>query len=224
MRHFSNHAPVASYKAVIFGEPTENKLVSGHKGNLGFYITAKGKAAHSGYPWLGVSANDILLEALGVVKGLETDGKLPSSDKYGNTTINIGNIAGGVAANVVAETASAGVAGRLAGGTWNESIEIVLDALKGVQEAAAQAGGELQIEYNPGYGPIEIDCDVPGFEECITVNYGTDIPNLVLEGDYKKYLYGPGSILVAHSAKEEIFVQDLEQAVVDYRKLILAVL
>lgn len=56
-----------------------------------------------------------------------------------------------------------------------------------------------------------------GFET-IVVNYGTDIPNL--KGDHKRYLYGPGTILMAHSDHEHLKMQDLEDAVKGYKKLI----
>jgi acetylornithine deacetylase len=56
-----------------------------------------------------------------------------------------------------------------------------------------------------------------GFEK-MAVNYGTDIP--YLKGDHKRYLYGPGSILVAHSDHEHVKVSDLETAVQGYRTLI----
>lgn len=56
-----------------------------------------------------------------------------------------------------------------------------------------------------------------GFET-IVVNYGTDIPNL--KGDHKRYLYGPGTILMAHSDHEHLRVQDLEDAVRGYKILI----
>jgi acetylornithine deacetylase len=49
--------------------------------------------------------------------------------------------------------------------------------------------------------------------------YGTDIPNL--KGDFTKYLYGPGTILVAHGARENLTVGVLEDAVEGYQKLIL---
>ena len=55
-----------------------------------------------------------------------------------------------------------------------------------------------------------------GFEE-IVVNYGTDIPNL--KGDHKRYLYGPGDILVAHSDHEHLKVSDLTTAVDGYKTL-----
>ncbi|KAF2084233.1 acetylornithine deacetylase-like protein [Saccharata proteae CBS 121410] len=225
MRAFSN-SPLnpRNYSAVIFGEPTENKLVAGHKGNLGLNLNITGKAAHSGYPWLGVNANNVLVEALGKLIALEAGSlehaKLPWSEKYGNTTLNIGTISGGVAGNVVAQNAGAGVTGRLAGGTPDEARKIITKALESTIQAAHNAGGEVQLEWaSKGYGPIDMSCDIDEFD-CITVNYGTDIP--WLEGDHKKYLYGPGSILVAHSANEAIKVTDLEQAVVDYQKLILA--
>lgn len=61
------------------------------------------------------------------------------------------------------------------------------------------------------------DNKTKGFET-IVVNYGTDIPNL--KGDHKRYLYGPGSILVAHSDHEHVSIADLETAVKGYKKLI----
>ncbi|KAK7734401.1 hypothetical protein SLS57_000095 [Botryosphaeria dothidea] len=215
-----------NYSAVIFGEPTENKLVSGHKGSVGFLVHVTGKAAHSGYPWLGVSANNVLISVLGRLIELEA-GKvegaaLPWSEKYGNTTLNIGTVLGGVAGNVVAEKANSTIAGRLAGGSPPEVEKVIKSALAPIVAEAEKAGGKVELEFrNAGYGPVDMSCDVEGFD-CITVNYGTDIPWLA--GDHKRYLYGPGSIFVAHSDHEAIDVHDLEQAVVDYQKLILGAL
>lgn len=71
-----------SWETVIFGEPTELKLASGHKGLLGLTVKATGKASHSGYPWLGRNANSMLIPALAALDTLE----LPSSAKYGNSS------------------------------------------------------------------------------------------------------------------------------------------
>ncbi|GAB7359288.1 hypothetical protein MBLNU230_g5941t2 [Neophaeotheca triangularis] len=210
-------------KTILFGEPTEGKLAAGHKGNLGFTIHIKGKAAHSGYPWLGRSANEVLARVLVALMDLAP--KLPSSDKYGVTTINLGHIEGGVAANVVAETASAQIAVRLAAGKPREVRETIREAIEDAARPFLRDGEQVEdfvsLEYrSEGYGPVDIDHDVTGFET-ITVNYGTDIPNLdPLEGQ-KRYLYGPGSILVAHSDHEALTVEQLEGAVEGYEKLIL---
>jgi len=60
-----------------------------------------------------------------------------------------------------------------------------------------------------------------GFETIVT-NYGTDIPSL--KGGHKRYLYGPGSILVAHSDHEHVSISDLVTAVEGYRNIIKALL
>jgi acetylornithine deacetylase len=216
MRHFSDWADRPTYDIVIFGEPTEGKLVCGHKGILGFRLNATGKAAHSGYPWLGASANDILVDALASLLDLRQH--LPWSDKYGNTTMNFGRLTGGVAANVVAETASASIATRLAASTPTKVRKLITRALASATAAAKQAGGDLHVEWSEGYGPVDMSCDIQGFEK-MTVNYGTDVPNLA--GDHRRFLYGPGSIFVAHSDHEALTKKELEQAVLDYRRLII---
>ncbi|KAF2684744.1 acetylornithine deacetylase [Lentithecium fluviatile CBS 122367] len=221
MRAFSSwfDRPSPAHEIVIFGEPTEAKLVCGHKGILGFNIYVTGKAAHSGYPWLGVSANDVLVEALGKLLELRDNG-LPWSSKYGNTTMNFGKIQGGVAANVVAKTASAGITVRIAAGTPKIMQGIIIKALESTTASVRNLGGNLEIEWtSEGYAPANINCDIEGFDT-MTVNYGTDVP--LLAGDHKRYLYGPGSIFVAHSDHEALTRKDLEQAVLDYRRLIVA--
>ncbi|KEQ81182.1 Zn-dependent exopeptidase [Aureobasidium pullulans EXF-150] len=210
-------------KTIIFGEPTEGKLATGHKGMLGFTINAFGKAAHSGYPWLGRSANEVLVKSLSALMQLGLE--LPKSDKYGSTTINLGKIEGGVAGNVVAQNATAQIAIRIAAGTPDDIGKRVVEVIKEATEEFKLPGHEDEEMFEivfagKGYGPVDIDHDVEGFGT-ITVNYGTDIPNLEKLDGQKRYLYGPGSILVAHSDHEAITLTDLKTAVKDYEKLIL---
>ncbi|KAF7597448.1 hypothetical protein BBP40_003695 [Aspergillus hancockii] len=228
MRAFSesslNPAPSA-FHTVIFGEPTDLALVSGHKGMLGFDIIAKGHAAHSGYPWLGQSAVSAILPALSRVDQLGNipaeEGGLPSSDKYGKTTVNIGRVDAGVAANVVPASACANVAVRLAAGTPDEARDIVRRALRDSTDANPDVYAEFRAE---GYPPQDLDTDVDGFA-VMTVNYGTDVPNLEIHeredgGRVRRYLYGPGSIFVAHGDNEALTVGDLQEALRGYKKMI----
>lgn len=209
-----------TWEAAIFGEPTEGKLAAGHKGLLGFTIQAQGKAAHSGYPWLGLSANDLMVPALAALEGLK--GKLPRSEKYGESTLNIGRIVGGVAANVVPETAEANLAVRIADGSAADVKKMIISAVRNATRPFLGDYGKVDILFpSEGYGPVDIDHDIEGFES-ITVNYGTDIPNLY--GKHKRYLYGPGSILVAHSDHEHLKVEELTTAVKDYKRIIMTVL
>ena len=195
------------WETVIFGEPTEMQLACGHKGNLGFVVHATGRGGHSGYPELGVDANLMLIRALVALADMD----MPRSEKYGNSTLNIGRIEGGVAGNVISEQASAEIQIRIADGTAAQMKDRVLEVVKRVE-------GSLHVEWaSDGYGPVDIDCDVSGFAKT-TVNYGTDVPNL--QGDHKRYLYGPGSILVAHSDHENLSPDDLVEAVHGYKTLV----
>lgn len=220
--------------AIVFGEPTERKLVSGHKGILRVNLHAKGRAAHSGYPWLGRSANEVLIAALAPIATLGDH--LPKSEKFGKTTLNIGQMSGGVAPNVVAESASAGILVRIAAG----SPELVFDEIKKAVHHAVKPflsgpeGGEKQhlrpedvIDIDApaeSHGVTDIDHDIPGFE-VMSVNYGTDIPNWKVNREgQKRYLYGPGTIFVAHSDHEALTEQELYDAVEGYEKIFVYVL
>ena len=57
-----------------------------------------------------------------------------SSEKYGNTTLNIGLISGGVAANVIAEEAQAMVGVRIAAGGPEAVKRLLSDTVKAVDE------------------------------------------------------------------------------------------
>ncbi|KAK7943326.1 uncharacterized protein PG986_012439 [Apiospora aurea] len=197
-------------RAVIFGEPTEGKLARGHKGILSVSLAAAGKAGHSGYPEPGANAIDTLVRGLASLQLAE----LPRSEEFGNTTLNVGVIQGGVADNVIPAQASASALVRLATDRVNDTIAII-------ERAVHEASPGVQTEFPYSQGPVPIDYDVEGFETVI-LNYGTDIPNL--KGNHKRYLYGPGSIHVAHSDQEHLDVSDLEAAVQDYSTLISKVL
>lgn len=195
----------ASWDIAIFGEPTENKLAIGHKGIVHFVVEVEGRASHSGYPELGVSATEILIPILYQLQNLE----LPKSDLLGPSTVNIGKIEAGVAANVIPAHGQATVAIRVADDR-DEILRLVHSVIEGVDHVKP-----LNVI---GLDPQFLDYDVPGFES-IVVAYTTDVPNLTLPLK-KRFLYGPGSILVAHGDNEFVSNKDLLDAVDGYKRLI----
>lgn len=140
-----------SWESVIFGEPTGLKLVAGHKGGMGITLRAKGTAGHSSYPELGQNAIDLLVRGLSALQEVE----FPRSEKFGETTLNIGRIDGGVAANVIPADAFAVGLIRVAAGTPEEILKLVEDAVHKVSP-------ELVVEYKGGRGPVVIDDDIEG--------------------------------------------------------------
>ncbi len=148
--------PHNGFPAVIFGEPTDNKLACGHKGLLIGTITARGKAGHSGYPWLGQSANELLMRAL--VRAMDVD--LGSSIEFGQTTLNVGFMKGGVAGNVIAEAASADVVLRVAMGPQADGHEKVKQRLMAILHEVDAAA--FSVSWRGGYGAVPCYHDVPG--------------------------------------------------------------
>ena len=186
---------------LINGEPTENQLALGCKGALRFVLTARGRLAHSAYPELGESAIEKLLDALEAARKLQ----LPDDRTLGRSTLNIGTISGGRAPNVVADEAHADLMFRTVG-----DPEPIREALR------AAVGGRVEIEESLHTPALRLEA-VPGFETTV-VAYTTDIPNF--GGAWgQPVLIGPGSIHVAHTAKEHIAKKELASAIGIYSRL-----
>jgi acetylornithine deacetylase len=116
----ANRQPPGS-KFLINGEPTENHVALASKGALRVELTATGKMAHSAYPELGESAIDKLVHALARLRSMQ----LPSDSDVGPCTMNIGQIEGGRAPNVIADSAKALLLYRLIGPADNLRRQIV---------------------------------------------------------------------------------------------------
>lgn len=181
-------------KFLINGEPTENKLALASKGTLRVELVANGRMAHSAYPELGESAIEKLLDALEDVRKL----KLPTNPKAGPCTINIGQIEGGRAPNVIPDYACAHLLYRLVGPA--EELRRQITAAAGEK---AEAHFVLEIPY------VEFTT-VPGIETMVAA-FTTDIPALTAWG--KPLLIGPGSIHVAHTEGEYIEKRQVLEAV-----------
>jgi acetylornithine deacetylase len=179
---------------LINGEPTESKLALGSKGALRAVLKAHGRAAHSAYPARGESAIDKLLDVLADLRCAE----LPADETLGSSTMNIGRITGGVAANVIPPEAEAELMFRVTTDTAR---------LKQIIEGAIN--GRADVEYTFACDPVFTE-PLDGFETAI-VAFTTDIPLLGNWG--RPLLFGPGSILDAHTAHEKISKSELAQAV-----------
>ncbi|RLV87573.1 hypothetical protein JA9_002302 [Meyerozyma sp. JA9] len=195
----------AHWEAAIFGEPTELKLGVGHKGGYVVNVVVNGTAAHSGYPELGVSATEALVPLLAKM----LDAEWPASDLLGPSTLNIGKIDAGVAANVIPAHAEAQVFVRVAADLAGVD-KTMTSILAGHQHVTYEVLAKVEPQY--------LDFEVPGFDS-IVLAYATDIPHLHLQLQ-KRYLYGPGTIHVAHGANEYVEIQDLYDGVDGYTRLI----
>jgi len=185
---------------LINGEPTESKLALGSKGALRAALKTTGRAAHSAYPHMGESAIDKLLDILADLRRM----KMPADSTLGATTLNIGLIKGGVATNVLAPAAEAELLFR---------IVTNADAVKQLFESTVN--GRAAIDYSFACDAVLMQ-PLDGFETEV-VAFTTDIPLLGNWGT--PLLFGPGSILDAHTAHEKISKSELLQAVEVYARM-----
>ncbi len=196
----ANLAPRGS-KYIINGEPTENKLALGTKGILRVDIRTRGRMAHSAYPHLGESAIEKLLDVLAGLRKMP----LPCDPVLGRSTVNIGVISGGRAANVVPDEAQAQVLFRTVNGgqELRREVERLLE-------------GRCEYEFVRETAALRMD-KLDGFETDV-VAFTTDLPNLDRWG--RPLLLGPGSIGVAHTDHECVRKSDLVRAVDLYCRLV----
>jgi acetylornithine deacetylase len=192
-------------RVLINGEPTERILATGTKGALVATLRTMGRAAHSAYPHLGHSATRDLVRLLATLDSVV----LPTDPVLGPSTVNIGMLSGGLAENVVAPSAEARLMIRLVGPA-------------GVVESQLRDWAEPKgnLEFTRLVPPVHLKT-VPGFETGV-VAFATDIPRLTNWGT--PYLFGPGSIHVAHTDHEFVSAADLVRAVDDYVRLARATL
>lgn len=184
---------------IVVGEPTGNKLGLGHKGFIVVRVATRGRKAHSGYPHTGESAVLKLIDVLQRLRDLDLGG----DPVLGASTLNIGRLQGGVAANVVPDSAWAEISVR--------STRPSRDVLDRVRAAA----GEAALEVLTASEPQKL-LTVDGFETEV-MSFGTDIPHLRVFG--RPLLIGPGSILDAHTDRERIAKSELAAAPGLYRRL-----
>jgi acetylornithine deacetylase len=185
---------------LINGEPTDNRLALASKGALRASLKCTGKMAHSAYPELGDSAVHKLVEVLGKLLALE----LPVDEYAGPTTLNIGQISGGHAPNVIADHAEAQVLVRLVGDSAPVRA-MILEAAAGLAEVAFT----LDLAF------VRLRA-IEGLPTMIA-KFATDIPMLTNWGE--PLLLGPGSIHVAHTPDEKLSKRELGEAVELYVKV-----
>jgi acetylornithine deacetylase len=188
-------------RALVSGEPTESTLALGTKGAMRVLVKTEGEAAHSAYPHLGRSATLALVELLAELGEIS----LPTDELLGETTINIGKLSGGVADNVVAPSAEARLMARLV--THGDEVWALLQRW---------SAGRASLERINEVPPVRLG-SLPGYSTSV-VAFATDIPAMPSWGT--PYLFGPGSIHVAHRDDEFIDIEELQRAVDTYARLV----
>ena len=185
---------------LINGEPTDNRLALATRGVYRVRLRTRGRAAHSGYPELGESAIEKLIDVLTSLR----QARWPADALLGVTHYSVGLINGGIAPNVVPPSAQAEIIFRSVG-----DHQPLRDALRDVIAGRAEIEEVLEV-------PAARFHVVDGFATGV-FSYTTDIPFLTSWGT--PLLMGPGSIHVAHTDREHVLISELHRGVELYERL-----
>jgi acetylornithine deacetylase len=190
------NAAARSSSFLINGEPTDSRLGIATRGVLRLRLRALGRAAHSSTPQHGESAIDKLLDALVRMRTL----RWPSDPELGETFYTLGLIEGGIAPNVISPSA------------WAEVMFRIVGPADDVIAVARTLEPQVAIEEVMRVPMVRLRT-VPGFPSAV-FPFTTDVPLLDRWGT--PLLFGPGSILVAHTADEHVSLAELESAIGHY--------
>ena len=88
----------------LIGEPTEMRLVLGHKGKAAYRVTVSGLSCHSAYIDSGVNAVEYAAELIAFIRGMNAHAREQLTDagySVPHSTFHVGNVSGGTALNIV---------------------------------------------------------------------------------------------------------------------------
>jgi len=223
-------------RAVIVGEPTSMKIIGGHKGSRSYKTVVKGLPAHSSDPRLGVNS---IMAAAKIVNRLELlqadladncDDKSPFDPPY--TTVDLGQINGGTANNIIPEFTTIEWGFRLLPEDDADALQqTITDFIKDEVEPPLKAQSKLasvMTETTNEVIPLIPDDQSPaeqlirhliGLNESGVVSFGTEAGAFQQAG-IPAVIFGPGSITQAHQPDEYIEISQLDECVGFMQKLL----
>jgi len=206
--------------AAIIGEPTEMRVIEGHKGCKEITTTFAGLEGHSSQPDLGVNAVEFAVRYVGELMRIREDLKdrAPQGSRFDPpyTTLAVGQLSGGVAHNVipgVAELAwdlrcvqpgdeafvDAAINTHVAG-TLLPAMQAVHPNASITTEVVGNVIGLLPTEENEAR---RIVSELTGANGTDVVAFGTEA-GLFQAAGIDAVVCGPGSIVQAHKPDEFI--------------------
>jgi len=211
--------------AVIVGEPSRMKVVTGHKGSVSYFTTVRGRTLHSSRIDVGVSA--VMVAARLVVwhddvMAQNRAAAVPDSPfEPPWTTLHCGYIRGGTAANVVADRCEfvAEVRAIPTEDPWsfrNRYEAYVRDVIEPAMRAVAPEAG-VDIVHRAAVPGLRPEADgvaealvrrLTGDNGRTVVAYGTEA-GIFQKAGWSSVVCGPGDIAQAHQADEYVEVSEL---------------
>ena len=221
----------------IIGEPSMMKVVTGHKGGIGFDVRLRGFEVHSSLMHIGVNAimfgaklidwcNEMNAENA-ARKPLEMDAEFVPP----YSTLHVGMVTGGTAHNITAKNCNFVLTFRAVPGEpgqiWIDKFEVKVAEIAAQMQAIHPDTG---IDYEqifdvPGLKPEadgvaeELARQLTGDNALNVVSYGTEAGQFQKCG-FSSVICGPGDIAQAHQANEYITIEQFKAGEVFMKRLL----
>ncbi|MFK7743433.1 MAG: acetylornithine deacetylase [Roseobacter sp.] len=223
--------------AVIVGEPSMMQAVSGHKGSAGFDVHVRGFEVHSSLLDRGVSA--IMYGAkmiewaneMNAANQASAPGALAQAFDPAFSTVHVGTISGGTAANITAKDCHFDLIVRVVPGDseaeWKQNCYAQAAKVTEMMQAVVpDTGVDLMPRFDvPALAPENAGTaeafvrSLTGDNASHVVSYGTEAGHFQAAG-YSAVVCGPGDIAQAHQPNEFITKVQFEAGHDFMRKLV----
>lgn len=211
----------------IIGEPTEMRVIEGHKGCCEYTVRFRGQEGHGSAPHRGVNAAEYAVRYVSRLMELRAELMLraPQGGRFEPpwTTVNVGRISGGVAHNVIAGLAEVDWEMRPVQDSDAVFVKTAMrdlvekDLLPAMRAICPEAGIETQVVGEvPGLEPMD-DNAARDLVARLTGTSGADVVAFGTEAGLWQGLgmsvvvWGPGSIDQAHKPDEFVTLEQLER-------------
>ena len=220
---------------VVVGEPTELKIITGHKGSYEMRTEISGYEVHSSNPLIGVNAISIAMkliskiEEIGLLRAANPIDGSPYDPPF--STFNVGIIEGGAASNATAGWCNFDWEYRpMPGEDGSKTIlelekfasEELLPEMKKISTEAdiniitlAPVGG---LDDRNAAKATSFISAITGLNSTGVVSFGTDA-GYFSDKEYSTVVFGPGSISRAHKPDEYIKLSELEEGLNFFEKV-----
>jgi acetylornithine deacetylase len=209
----------------IIGEPTEMRVIEGHKGCCEYTTRFGGLAGHGSRPDLGVSAVEYAVRYVGRLLELREalKGRAPPGSRFDPpwSTLQVGRVAGGIAHNVIADNCEVDWEFRPVADADTDFLKreiaayvdgTLLPAMRAVHPEASietEVIGEVTgFEPMPHSEACTLVAELTGGNVRDVVSFGTEA-GLYQKQGISTVICGPGSIMQAHKADEFVAVDQL---------------
>lgn len=211
----------------IVGEPTDMKIITGHKGGHEMRTEITGLAVHSCDPRQGVNAISAAMKLISKIENMNEDRATnpqinsPFDPPY--PTFNVGTIEGGAARNATAGWCNFNWEYRTMPGEVGADVIAEIEAFAAneilPQMKAVSEEANIRIITETAVPPLdnrhaalatELVSSVTGINDTGVVSFGTDA-GYFSDAEISTVVFGPGSINRAHKADEYIEIDELNQ-------------